>query len=129
MISSPMASTVPDRMSVSEAPSPISERRNRAPNVGGVSGRSGRSSLLGDVAKLASGTAVAQLVGLLAAPLIARLFSPAAFGGLALFAAISGTISVIACWRYELAIVIPEKDQDAGVLVCLSLTLVLLSTV
>src|SRR5947209_80374 len=110
MVLSPVVSKVSDRMSVSEAPSPISERRKRAPNVGAAPGRSGRPGLLGDVATLASGTAVAQLVGLLAAPLIARLFSPAAFGGLALFAAISGTISVIACWRYELAIVIPEKD-------------------
>lgn len=124
-----MTLTVPDRIPVSGPSAPISGRQERPLRAGVASNRPARPSLLGDVAKLASGTAVAQLVGLLAAPLIARLFAPAAFGGLALFAAISGTISVIACWRYELAIVIPEKDQDAAVLVGLSLSMVLLSTV
>ena len=87
-----------------------------------------KTSVFADLAKLASGTAAAQLIGVLAAPLIARLFSPQASGGLALFAAVSGSISVIACWRYELAIVIPEKDEDASALVWLSLGMVLIST-
>ena len=123
-----LAVTFPDTTLAPEVPSGISQRRELTSDVSTVEGQPRRPSLLGDVAKLASGTAVAQSVGLLAAPLIARLFSPDAFGGLALFAAISGTISVIACWRYELAIIIPEKDHDAGVLVCLSLIMVLLST-
>lgn len=124
-----MAATVPDTIPLSRVPSYFSQSGGTPSNVATVSGQGSRPSLLADVAKLASGTAVAQLVGLVTAPLVARLYSPAAFGGLALFVAISGTISVIACWRYELAIVIPEKDEDAFVLVCLSLTMVVLSTV
>jgi lipopolysaccharide exporter len=87
-----------------------------------------KTSFVRDLAKLISGTATAQLIGVVAAPLITRLFSPEAFGGLALFAAITGTVSVIACWRYELAILIPEKDQDASPVVWLSWGIVLIST-
>lgn len=87
-----------------------------------------RSSLAGDVLKLGTGTAASQLIGVAAAPIIARLFSPEAFGGLAILAAVSGTIAVVACLRYELAIVLPEKDEDAAYLVWLCLLFVIAST-
>jgi O-antigen/teichoic acid export membrane protein len=87
-----------------------------------------RSSLAGDIFKLISGTASSQLIGIAAAPLIARLFSPEAFGGLALFAAASGTIGVVACFRYELAILLPEKDREATHILWLCLFLLLATT-
>ena len=62
-----------------------------------------RAGFGGDVLRLATGTASAQLIGLLAAPLIARMFSPSAFGALAIFAAVAGTVSVVSCLRYDLA--------------------------
>jgi len=87
-----------------------------------------RSSLAGDILKLGAGTASSQLLGVAAAPIIARLFSPEAFGGLAILAAVSGTIAVVACLRYELAILLPEKDEDAAHLVWLCLSFVIAST-
>ena len=87
-----------------------------------------KSSLARDVLKLGTGTASSQLIGVAAAPIIARLFSPEAFGGLAILAAVSGTIAVVACMRYELAILLPEKDEDAAYLVWLCLLFVMAST-
>ncbi len=77
-----------------------------------------------DVLRLASGTASAQLIGILAAPLVARMYAPQAFGALAIFASIAGIISVVSCLRYEVAIYLPERDEEAVNLVALSFLLV-----
>ena len=66
-----------------------------------------------DVLTLASGTLSAQVIGLLAAPLIARLFSPGAFGIYAVFVSLTGLICTVACLRYERAIVLPDSDEEA----------------
>lgn len=85
------------------------------------------SGFAGDVLKLVSGTAFAQLIGLLAAPVLTRLYVPEAYGIVALFAAITGIFGVIACMRYELAIMLPERDEEAANLlgVCLGFTLLI----
>jgi len=80
-----------------------------------------KSSFAGDVTKLVSGTAFAQAISLLAAPIIARLYAPEAWGVLAIFASITGIFGVIACMRYELAIMLPEKDEEAANLLGVSL--------
>ena len=49
-----------------------------------------------DVLKLVSGTAVAQVLSILAAPILTRLYAPEAFGVLALFVSITSIINVIA---------------------------------
>ncbi|MDG6999281.1 MAG: oligosaccharide flippase family protein [Nitrososphaerota archaeon] len=85
-------------------------------------------SFAGDILKLATGTAASQLIGVLAAPLIAHLFAPSAFGTLAIFTAIAGVVSVISCFRYEVAIYLPEKDEEASQLVILCLFLVVITT-
>lgn len=77
-----------------------------------------------DVLRLATGTASAQLIGILAAPLIARLFAPQAFGELAIFASVAGIISVVSCLRYEITIYLPERDEEAANIVVLSALLV-----
>lgn len=43
-----------------------------------------KSSFAGDVLKLVSGTTIAQAIGVLATPLLTRLYAPEAFGTLAL---------------------------------------------
>lgn len=74
-----------------------------------------------DVLKLASGTAIAQIVGLAAAPVLTRLFDPTAFGVASLFASVTGILAVLACLRYELSILLPETDEEAANLLALSL--------
>lgn len=87
-----------------------------------------KTSFKGDVIRLATGTAVAQLVAILAAPILTRLFMPEAFGTAAVFASIVGVLSVLACMRYELTIVLPDDDQEAANLLAVSLLFVLLLT-
>lgn len=86
-----------------------------------------RTSFKGDVLRLVSGTAAAQAIGLLSAPILTRLFAPEAFGLAAAFTALVAIPAVIACFRYELAIVLPETDREGanvfGVcLACVALT-------
>ncbi|MDL1960302.1 MAG: oligosaccharide flippase family protein [Deltaproteobacteria bacterium] len=60
------------------------------------------------------------------APIVTRLFAPEAFGVAALFASITGIIGVLACFRYELAIMLPKTDEEAANLLGLSLFFVLI---
>ncbi len=80
-----------------------------------------RSGFAADVLKLASGTTVAQALGVLIMPLLTRLYGPAAFGVLALFTSVTSILGVIACLRYEMAILLPETDEEAANLVGVSL--------
>jgi lipopolysaccharide exporter len=74
-------------------------------------------SFKSDVLRLASGNTIAQLVVLLTAPIITRLFTPEVYGGTALFTSLTGIVGVIVCMRYELAIVLPDNDAQAANLV------------
>lgn len=80
-----------------------------------------KSSFAGDVLKLVSGTTFAQLLTLLVAPLLTRLFAPDTWGVLAIFVSITSILGVIACLRYELAIMLPEKDEESANLFGVSL--------
>jgi lipopolysaccharide exporter len=88
-----------------------------------------RGSFAGDVLKLASGATVAQALGILLSPVFSRLFSPEAFGTAAVFTSITTVIGVVVCLRYELAIMLPEKDEDAANLLVGSLFFVSIFTV
>ncbi len=83
-----------------------------------------------NVITLMTGTTFGQALSILVAPILTRIYSPADFGVLALYSAILGVLSVIACWRYETAIVLPSKDEDAAnllalcILICFGMALV-----
>ncbi|MDI6867844.1 hypothetical protein [Methanoculleus sp.] len=62
-----------------------------------------------------------RLITILAAPVIARLYGPEAFGFLAIFTSITSIIGVVACMRYELAIMLPKTDEEAANLLGLCL--------
>ena len=84
------------------------------------------TSFVGDVLKLVSGTAFAQVLNIIAAPFLTRLYGPEAFGLSAIFVGISTIISGIACLRYELSIMLPETDKEAANLLGGSLGLVVI---
>jgi len=86
------------------------------------------SSFAGDIFKLVSGTASSHVIGVAAAPLLARLFSPESFGVLALFIGAVATIALVGCFRYELAIPLAESDLHAAHIVWLCVFLALLTT-
>lgn len=91
-----------------------------------ASARRRQTSFAGDVLKLVSGTTIAQALGVLVTPLLTRLYAPEAFGTLALFTSITSIIGVVACLRYELAIMLPESDEEAANLLAVSLASVVL---
>lgn len=86
------------------------------------------TSFATDVLKLVTGTTFAQIITILASPLLTRLYGPEAFGFLALFTSITSIIGVIACMRYEFAIMLPKTDEEAANLLSLSLLCVVVLT-
>ena len=82
-----------------------------------------RGGFLAGVAALATGTAVAQAVPVFVAPVLTRIYSPKDFGLLLLFTSLVAVGSVIACARYELAIVLPDDEDDAAALFALSVAI------
>jgi lipopolysaccharide exporter len=66
-----------------------------------------------DVFTLVKGTTISLIIGILAAPIITRLYGPEAFGLVALFTSITGLLGIAVCLRYEAAIVLPKLDEEA----------------
>lgn len=66
-----------------------------------------------NVFTLMIGTTIAQIVPVIISPILTRLYTPEDFGVFALFLSITMMIGSIANGRYELAIVLPKKDEDA----------------
>ena len=83
-----------------------------------------KSDFTKQVLTLATGTAAAQALTILAAPLLTRLYRPEDYGVFALFGAVVGLSALLASGKYDLAIVIPKEDAAATALVgaCLLIT-------
>jgi O-antigen/teichoic acid export membrane protein len=75
------------------------------------------------VLTLTTGTTLANLVPIVTAPILSRLYGPAEFGLFALYAGVAALLGVAATGRYEMAIVLPAEDGDAFELLGLSLLL------
>ncbi len=76
-----------------------------------------------NVFTLASGTAIAQAIPLLVAPILTRIYSPADFGLLAVFISITSLLAVAVTGRYELAILLPRQNNRARRLVRMAISL------
>lgn len=87
-----------------------------------------KSAFARGVSVLLGGTAGAQALMVMAAPLLTRLYTPEDFGLLAVFTALLALLTVIASGRYELGIPLPESDQDAANITLLSLAIVVVVT-
>jgi len=72
-----------------------------------------QNGFIANIFKLMSGTVVAQAIGFLITPILTRIYAADAFGEAALFMSISSIIGVVACLKYELAIVIPKEEDEA----------------
>ena len=59
---------------------------------------------------LSSGTALAQAISVLSAPVLTRLYGPEVFGLFAIFVAVASPIAAVACLRYEMAIMLPDEE-------------------
>ena len=69
-----------------------------------------------------------QVVGFVALPLLTRIYGPAAFGILGVFMAVSEVGGKIASLRYDVALILPERDHEAWALFRFSATFALCFT-
>lgn len=88
-----------------------------------------RGSFLRSVVILARGTGIAQLVLVLLIPIITRIYSPGEFGVLAIYASWVSILAILASLRIEIAIPLPEKDEEAASLLILATGSIILLTV
>lgn len=70
---------------------------------------------------LISGTTIAQLISIGISPILSRIYSLEEFGMFASFSALVGLVSLLVGARYEGAILLPKKDDDAANLLVLAL--------
>ena len=82
---------------------------------------SGPSGFIKNTAILILGTGIAQAIPILLQPILRRVYSPEDFGAFAVYFSMIGILTVIANFRYDLAIGLPEKDEEGANLVFLSL--------
>ena len=78
------------------------------------------------VLTLLTGSGLAQAIALAVSPLLTRLYAPGQFGLFALYLSVVALLAVVATGRYELAIVLPEADDDAWQVGALALGLAVL---
>jgi len=72
-----------------------------------------KGGFVANVLVLMTGTTIAQAIPLAISPILSRIYTPENFGVFALFISITSILSVMATGRYELVIMLPEKDEDA----------------
>ena len=73
---------------------------------------------------LVGGTALAQMLGVVSAPILTRMYHPSDFGALQVFISVMSLLMVAASGRYEIAMLLPEDDQSAVDLLVLSMACV-----
>ena len=79
-----------------------------------------RSGFSKNLITLLSGTTIAQAITLLLSPVLTRLYTPHEFGVIGTFLSIVAAIALIISLRYEIAIVLPKKEENAINLVALA---------
>jgi O-antigen/teichoic acid export membrane protein len=87
-----------------------------------------KSEFSHNVLTLMTGTTIAQAIPIAISPILTRIYTPEDFGVFALFLAITGVFSVVASGRYELALMLPRKEEDAINIFALGMMIIVLLT-
>jgi len=82
-----------------------------------------KSEFSRNVLTLMTGTTIAQAIPIAISPILTRIYTPEDFGVFALYMSVASILSVIATARYEVAIMLPEKDDDALNIMILSIAI------
>lgn len=80
-----------------------------------------QNGLVRNVGILAGGTVVAQAILALSMPILTRLYSPADFSLLAVYASVLGLVAIVSCLRFNIAVPLPEAPAESMNLLVLSL--------
>ncbi len=78
---------------------------------------------------LMGGMAIAQSIPIVLSPVLTRFYSPEEFGFFATFLAVSSFFTVVMSGKYELAIILPKRDEEAINLLSLSALLSFVVTI
>jgi O-antigen/teichoic acid export membrane protein len=137
---------VPSQNSDAEAPSAFSgrQRLHQPETSGGGRGRRAEGEprrkdsdyrrgtlfqrVAGDILRISGAVGLAQVLAFAVAPLIARQYSPEAFGHFAFFSAIVTILVPLASLRYEWALPLPVEDSTALDLLALCMAVVTASS-
>jgi len=79
-------------------------------------GNAFKTKFLSSLVILMSGTVISQLIALLFAPLLTRLYTPGQMGELGFYMRLTGFISAVATLRYEAALPLPKQDEHSYLL-------------
>ena len=72
-----------------------------------------KADFLKNVAKLATGTTIAQSISIFTAPVLYRIYDKTDYGTLGLYMAILGVIGVFSTFQYTEVILLERNDEDA----------------
>lgn len=78
---------------------------------------------------LVGGTAIGQLIAIVALPILTRLYDPEAFSVLAVYVSVLSLISVVSCLCFEYAIPLPKIERIAAALCVLAIASVIFFTI
>ena len=79
-----------------------------------------------NILTLITGTGIAQIIPLIAAPILSRIYSPSEFGKLALYLSVISVLGAIANARYEAAIILPKEKSDRVIVALIALIIPLI---
>jgi len=85
-----------------------------------------RSEFTKNVLTLLSGTSIAQIIPIIISPILTRIYTPEDFGLFALYNSIILIFATFIGGKFELAILLPEKKEDALNITILSILLALI---
>ena len=87
-----------------------------------------KQGLRGPALTLLSGSGIVMVIGFLALGAISRVYEPEEIGIGRHFVSVVAVLGAVISLRYEDALMLPRKDEDAAVLIWLSAAVMLLST-
>ncbi|MGG1612740.1 lipopolysaccharide biosynthesis protein [Paenibacillus sp. FSL K6-2441] len=93
----------------------------RLQNVPALLRKLKNDGFLKNVAVLASGTVVSQVIVMATLPVLTRLYSPTEYGTYSMYLSIIGILLMVISFSYENAITLPEDDRTASNVLSLSL--------
>lgn len=73
-----------------------------------------KSHFFRNVFVLMSGTALSQVINVAVAPLLTRLYDPKDFGEFGVFMSITGILIAVCTLRYDQALMLPKRTEDAA---------------
>jgi lipopolysaccharide exporter len=82
-------------------------------NIKKIYTKGAKNEFVKGVATLTTGTAVSQIIPLLIAPIIARLYNPSDYALLATYSSITILLTIIATGMYDSALMLDKNDENA----------------